>query len=353
MFPRHETLPTDFRLKKTTQQKGMIMKASIEIHEELRKRILGLSGVTEKQNAGIHEDAFFVGSTMFVHIHGRGHCDIRLSKADQQRALAESTARPHRWAPEAGYVTSIVKNEDDLEGTMRLIRMSHDHFAGRQNIGPTERPHENGVDKNNPPILRLLVIGATGRTGREVVQQALARGHQVTAFVRSPGGVPFKHERLTVVKGNAMDEDELFAAMQNHDAVISTLGPRQVFKPGSLLHDSAIAATHAMQRAGIKRLVVLSAAAHFPGIPNRIASFVMRGHMRDSLAMEETVQSNGLDWTIARPPRLTQENSSGYRSREGAAPKMGFTLSRKAVAAFMLDAIEQNKHLHKIVGIAK
>ena len=108
-----------------------------------------------------------------------------------------------------------------------------------------------------------------------------------------------------------------------------------------------------MQRAGIKRLVVLSAAAHFPGIPNRIASFIMRNHMRDSLAMEGIVQSNGLDWTIARPPRLTQGDSTTYRSREDAAPRLGFTLDRKAVAAFMLDAIEQTKHLHKIVGIAK
>ena len=79
----------------------------------------------------------------------------------------------------------------------------------------------------------------------------------------------------------------------------------------------------------------------------------MRDHMRDSLAMEEIVQSNGLDWTIARPPRLTQEDSLGYRSRENAAPKMGFSLSRKAVAAFMLDAIEKGKHVRKIVGIAR
>ena len=108
-----------------------------------------------------------------------------------------------------------------------------------------------------------------------------------------------------------------------------------------------------MQRCDIKRLVVLSAAAHFPGIPNRIASFIMRNHMRDSLAMEQVVQSNGLDWTLARPPRLTQENYLTYRSREGAAPKMGFSLARKAVAAFMLDAIEQKKHFEKIVGIAR
>ena len=201
--------------------------------------------------------------------------------------------------------------------------------------------------------MKLFVIGATGRTGREIVQQALARGHHVTAFVRSPEGITSRNGRLTVRKGNAMDESQLFDAMQNHDAVLSTLGPREVFKPSSMLRDSALATTLAMNRSGVKRLVVLSAAAHFPGILNRIASFIMGNHMRDSLAMEEIVQASGLDWTIARPPRLTQEEYTTYRSREGAAPKMGFTLARKAVAAFMLDAIEQQKHFQKIVGIAK
>jgi uncharacterized protein YbjT (DUF2867 family) len=201
--------------------------------------------------------------------------------------------------------------------------------------------------------MKLFVIGATGRTGREIVQQALERGHQVTAFVRSPESITLKNERLTVLNGNAMDENQLFDAMQNHDAVLSALGPRRVFKPSSLLHDSALATTRAMHRSGVKRLVILSAAAHFPGIPNRIVSFILRSHIRDSLDMEEVVQASGLDWTIARPPRLTEEDYTSYRSREGAAPKMGFTLSRQAVAAFMLDAIEQQKHFRKIVGIAK
>ena len=201
--------------------------------------------------------------------------------------------------------------------------------------------------------MKLFVVGASGRTGLEIVQQALARGHHVTAFVRLPESITLKNERLTVLKGDAVDEDQLSDAMQNHDAVVSTLGPREVFKPSSLLHDSALATTGAMKRSGVKRLVILSAAAHFPGIPNRIASFILRNHMRDSLAMEKIVQANGLDWTIARPPRLTQEQYTAYRSREGAAPRMGFALSRKAVAAFMLDAIEKRKHFQKIVGIAK
>ena len=201
--------------------------------------------------------------------------------------------------------------------------------------------------------MKLFVMGATGRTGQEVVQQALARDHHVTGFVRSPENVRLKNERLTVLKGNVMDENELFRAMQNHDAVVSTLGPREVFKPSSMLHDSALATTRAMNRSGVKRLVVLSAAAHFPGVLNRIASFIMRNHMRDSLAMEAIVRASGLDWTIARPPRLTQEDYITYRTRENAAPRMGFSVSRKAVAAFMLEAIEQKKHFQQIVGIAK
>jgi hypothetical protein len=104
------------------------MKSSKELHEELRQRILQLPGVTERPNAGIHEDAFIVGRTMFMHIHGAGHCDIRLSKSDQQRALAEGKARPHRWAPEQGYVTFVVTDENDLERAMDLIRLSYQAF---------------------------------------------------------------------------------------------------------------------------------------------------------------------------------------------------------------------------------
>ena len=94
--------------------------------------------------------------------------------------------------------------------------------------------------------MKLFVIGATGRTGREIVEQALTRGHQMTAFVCSPEGIKLKNERLAVIKGDAMNEDKLANATQRHEAVVSTLGPRQVFKPASMLHDSALATTRAM-----------------------------------------------------------------------------------------------------------
>ena len=114
------------------------MKSQAELHQELRQRILNLSGVRERQNAGIHEDAFLVGRTMFMHIHGCCHCDIRLAKNDQKRVLTEGKAHPHRWAPEAGYVTFLVDDAKDLEPAFELIRMSHQHFAAKPNVPRSE-----------------------------------------------------------------------------------------------------------------------------------------------------------------------------------------------------------------------
>jgi hypothetical protein len=129
------------------------MKSRAELHQELRQRILNLPGVTERQNAGIHEDAFLVGGKMFMHIHGHGHCDIRLSKGDQERVLAEGKARKHRWAPQAGYATFIVNNSEDLERAMDVIRISHAHFAGKQGVPRIERaigPTETVVTRSCP-----------------------------------------------------------------------------------------------------------------------------------------------------------------------------------------------------------
>ena len=110
------------------------MQSRADLHQELRQRILALPGVTEKQHAGIHEDAFFLNGKMFMHIHGKGHCDICLPKDAQQRALAEGRAQPHRWAPEQGYVTAMVRDAQNLDSTMELIRISHRYFAGERDL---------------------------------------------------------------------------------------------------------------------------------------------------------------------------------------------------------------------------
>jgi hypothetical protein len=116
------------------------MKSPQELNQALRQRILALPGVTERPRAGIHEDAFFVGRTMFMHIHGHGRCDIRLSKDDQARILAEGKAHPHRWAPQQGYVTSTVNDEAALHATMELIRLSHAHVVRKTKVPQMESP---------------------------------------------------------------------------------------------------------------------------------------------------------------------------------------------------------------------
>ncbi len=141
-------------------QQGSITKSTAELHEELRNRILCLSGVSERPDAGIHEDAFFVERTMFMHIHGHDHCNIRLSKADQRRVLAEGKARPHCWVPEAGYVTFNVAREQDLEPVMDLVLISHQHFIGGQN---PPRVETNGRSGNRD-------AGALGRNERGLAQ---------------------------------------------------------------------------------------------------------------------------------------------------------------------------------------
>lgn len=201
--------------------------------------------------------------------------------------------------------------------------------------------------------MRLFVIGATGRTGQEILRLAIPRGHTVTAYVRSPQKITSNDERISVWTGMPTDEERLTEAMHNHDAVLSVLGPVDASMAGTLLRKSALAATRAMKYAHVGRLSILSAAALFPGFLNGIARSILGTHMEDCLAMEKIVEASGLEWTIARPPRLTNGDSTTYRSREGAPPGMGLILSRRAVASFMLDVVEQKSHIRKIVGIAK
>jgi hypothetical protein len=118
----------------------MDMNESVRIGKELRERILSLAGVAEKPHAGIHEDAFFVGKTMFMHIHGSGRCDIRLPGETQKRVLAEGLARPHRWAPEAGYVTVIVRSAGDIDPAMALIRTSYEYWWNKSRTAREESP---------------------------------------------------------------------------------------------------------------------------------------------------------------------------------------------------------------------
>jgi len=205
--------------------------------------------------------------------------------------------------------------------------------------------------------VRVFVIGATGHTGMQVLDLALSRGHDVTAFVRSPQKIVRRHARLKIVTGDPQSIEQLTAAMPAHDVVISALGvrPPQAFRPHSLITDCVAPTVTAMKRSGISRIVLVSAAVLFPerGLTFAIFRRLLKHIARDLAQAEEILRRSGLDWTIVRPPRLTNGTNERYRVLENALPKNGSAASFRAVAAFMLDSAEHRSHVQEIVGLAK
>jgi putative NADH-flavin reductase len=204
--------------------------------------------------------------------------------------------------------------------------------------------------------MRLFLIGATGRIGREILDLALSRGHEVTAFVRSPHKVQLAPS-LTVVGGDPLNPKALAAALPGHDAVLSSIGPppRDGLRPSTLMTDSAASTIVAMKISGVTRLAIVSAAVLFPekGLFFAFFKWLLRHHARDLSAMEGLVRTSGLDWTIARPPRLTAAPDVQFRALTDVLPPGGRTVSIRSVATFMLDAVEHRAHTHEVVGLAR
>ncbi len=204
--------------------------------------------------------------------------------------------------------------------------------------------------------MRAVIVGATGHTGAQLIDLALARGHSVTAFVRSPAKIRRREPRLSVVKGDPHDVDALAAAMAGHDAVFSALGvrPPTAFRPHTLVADCTASIVAAMTRAGVQRLCSVSVAVLFPlrGPLVTLFRWILTHVARDHEAAERIVRASSLEWTIARPPRLFAGGDERYVACVGALPGDGRAMSFRAVAAFMLDAVEAAKYERAIVGLA-
>jgi putative NADH-flavin reductase len=203
--------------------------------------------------------------------------------------------------------------------------------------------------------MRLFVLGATGHTGAHILDLALARSHPVTAFTRSPEKITRRHPMLTVVRGDPHNVDQLTNAIQGHDAVLSALGvrPPTTFRRHTVVQDCAAATVQAMGRTGVKRLVLVSAAVLFPmkGLLYAFFRLLLKHIARDLGGAEAIVRRSGLEWTIARPPRLTNDSGERYRASRDSLPDRAFSMSFRAVAAFMLDSVEQHSHVREIVGL--
>lgn len=203
--------------------------------------------------------------------------------------------------------------------------------------------------------MRIFILGATGGTGLSLVDQARERGHTVTAFVRSPGKLGAPREGVTVVQGDPRDAVALAAALPGHDAVLSALGSPGVGRT-NILGDCARSTVSAMATAGVRRLLVVSAAVLFRGsgiFPALLRYTLLRNVAADSTEMERVVMESNLDWTIARPPRLTHgPRTERYRVADGRMPPGTPVVSRADVAHFLLDDLANRKHLRQIVGMA-
>jgi len=188
--------------------------------------------------------------------------------------------------------------------------------------------------------MNILVLGATGKTGREVVAQSLAAGNSVTAFVRDPHKL--ERDDVAVAVGDARNVDDVRNALHGQDAVISTLGTG-LNGDQRVIESSTKALLEAMTSAGVKRLVLLSTFAASPtykakGIM-KLASVMMKGMVTDKTAGETLVKRSDADWTIIYATRLTDgPRSGGFRTVEGTLTDVG-TISRSDVANALLSSL--------------
>jgi putative NADH-flavin reductase len=207
-----------------------------------------------------------------------------------------------------------------------------------------------------PRSMRLFILGANGHTGTQILDLALTRSHAVTAYVRSPEKIVRRDPHLTVIRGDPYNVEQLTQAMEGYDAVLSALGvrPPKAFRPHTVVQDCARSTIAAMTGSGVKRLVLVSAAVLFPmkGLSFAIVRLLLKYIAQDLGAAEEIVRRTSLDWTIARPPRLINGPEEQYGAARDSFPNGARSMSFRAVAAFMLDAVENGSHLHEIVGLA-
>jgi putative NADH-flavin reductase len=206
--------------------------------------------------------------------------------------------------------------------------------------------------------MKLVVLGATGGTGLEIVRQAIDRGHTVTALVRSPDRLQPFQDHIRTEQGDLLNSSDLKRAIQGHDAVVSAFGPRlPISKADShLLEQFAKALKAAMQQTTVRRVVVESVAFLFKNsiIPPAylLGRILFPQTVADAAAMERVFAESILDWTMVRPPELTDKPYTGkYRVREGHLPLFGFKISRADVADYMIKAVEDSSSEGKVIGV--
>lgn len=204
--------------------------------------------------------------------------------------------------------------------------------------------------------MKVLIIGATGPTGQQIVEQALAQDHEVTALVRNPDKLQMQHSNLRTVKGDVLDADSLKTAVQQQEAVVSSLGTKKIsLEPVTLFSTGTKNLLQAMQHHNVKRLVCITgigagdSKGHGGWLYDKlILPIVLKRIYDDKDRQEAEIRSSNLDWIIVRPGGLTNEPAKGrYRVLTDLTGVTAGKISRADVAAFVLQQLTDNRYLHQ------
>lgn len=211
------------------------------------------------------------------------------------------------------------------------------------------------------PRLNILVIGANGGIGRKAVEEALAAGYRVTALLRTPSKLGLSHPRLEIAAGDIRQPETFEKYLDGHDAVISAIGEKNR-EPTTLYSEGARNLLNMMKRKGIKRAFFISAQAIeiSPAQPfwaRLVTKYIVQklfgNGYADQRIMEKLVKQSDIDWTIMRPPRLTDGPATGrYRFAINKFLKNCFKISRADVAHFMLVNLQNQEIYRATIEIA-
>lgn len=207
--------------------------------------------------------------------------------------------------------------------------------------------------------MHITVFGASGGTGRLVVRQALKAGHDVTAVVRD-GSPATGLDGATLIRADVMDPVAIAPSVAGRDAVVSAIGTR-TSGPTSVCYDTTCSITSAMRAGGVSRLVVVSQALVTTDgdgpftrvVVKPLVRRFLRHALADAIRMEEHLRTTDLDWTIVRPPRLTNGKPTGrYQTARGASVRGGYTISRADLATAILATLDDAETAGTAVGVA-
>lgn len=211
--------------------------------------------------------------------------------------------------------------------------------------------------------MKLVVFGATGGVGAQLVRLALEQGHTVTAVVRNPAKFSLSHEALHVVTvPDLADTERVQAAVSGSDAALSGVGPSS----NKDVTAASVPTRHilsALQKTGVDRFVAVSAAPVGP-VPENDRFFNRRvmypltrrlfgGIYGDLAVMEQEIAASGLKWTVVRPPKLTDKPLGEYRTEIGGNVPGGVFISRAEVAHAMLTLLTDDRAVRQAVGVAR